>query len=294
MRHHPAVNAGAALFVATGALVSSLIAAQASGTPEEEWRPLLKKTAEYCRRLERAALDFICLERISESVDFSKDVSLDTAGSKRSGRDTLIGRGRKIPRQTIRNSYVYDYQMIRRSGEAEERRVLLEENGEKKNVKDAPLKTLNFVYRNALFGPLGVLGEAAQPLFEFGLAGEETIDGRRVFVVEARPKPGAAAEYLYGKAWIRADDAAILNIQWNPQGVGRREIFRDRAERYGAAAELTLVSDFAVEKNGIRFPSRFRIEEAYVEPGGGRFVRSETTVVYENFSFFVVEVDVIF
>ncbi|MBM3297730.1 MAG: hypothetical protein FJY83_09045 [Candidatus Aminicenantes bacterium] len=282
------------LFGAACVLISPLTVARASGTQDEEWRLLLKKSAEYCRRLERAALDFICLERISESVDFSKDVSLHAARSKRSGGDTLSGRGRKISRQSIANSYVYDYQLIRKGGEAEERRILIEENGEKRNVKDAPLKTLNFVYRNALFGPLGVLGEAAQSLFEYGLAGEETIDGRRVFIVETRPKPGAAAEFLYGKAWIRADDAAILKIQWNPEGIGRQELFRDRAERYGAAAELTMVSDFTVEKNGIRFPSRFRIEEAYIDPGGKRFVRSETTVVYDDFSFFVVEVDVIF
>lgn len=294
MRHQSVVRVSVILCVAAGVLTSPLAAAQISGTPEEEWRPLLKKTAEYCRRLERAALDFICLERISETVDFSKDVSLQEARSKRSGGDTLPGRGVRIPRQKIMNSYVYDYQLVRKGGEAEERRILIEENGEKGSVKDAPLKTLNFVYRNALFGPLGVLGEAAQPLFEYGLAGEETIDGRRAFVVEARPKPGAAAEYLYGKAWIRADDAAILKIQWNPEGVGRQELFRDRAERYKAAAELTMVSDFTVEKNGIRFPSRFRIEEAYVGPEGKRFVRSETTVVYDDFSFFVVEVDVIY
>lgn len=294
MRHQPAVKVGTVLFVAAGVLISPLTAARASGTQDEEWRPLLKRTAEYCRRLERAALDFVCLERIAEVVDFSRDVSLHAAGTKRPGPKAVSTGGAPHSGQSIANSYVYDYQLVRKGGEAKEARILLEENGEKKRVTDAPLKTLNFIYRNALFGPLGVLGEAAQSLFDYDLAGEETIDGRRVFVVEARPKPGAAAEYLYGKAWIRADDAAILKIRWNPEGIGRQELFRDRAERYGAAAELTMVSDFTVEKNGIRFPSRFRIEEAYIDPGGKRFVRSETTVVYDDFSFFVVEVDVIY
>ncbi len=273
-------------------MAGSLRTAQTSD--EEEWRPLLKKAAEYCRRLERSALDFICLEEISEKLDLSRDVSLDMAKPRGGSGDKVVRRGQEIPRGSITNAYVYDYQLVRKAGRARESRILLEENGEKKSVKDAPLKTLSFVYRNILFGPLGVLSEAAQALHDFTPAGEEVLDGRRVFIIEARPKSGLRTEYLFGKVWIREGDGAILKILWNPEGVGRQELFKDRADRYGSQVRLTMVSDLSVEKNGIRFPSRFWIEEAYLVPGGEKFIRSETTVVYRNFRFFTVDVDVSF
>jgi hypothetical protein len=53
-----------------------------------------------------------------------------------------------------------------------------------------------------------------------------------------------------------------------------------------------LITGSAARPHGIRFPSRFSIEEAYLDSGGKKFVRSETTVVYRDFKFFTVEVEV--
>ena len=47
-----------------------------------------------------------------------------------------------------------------------------------------------------------------------------------------------------------------------------------------------------MQKNGIRFPSRLVFEEAYINPRGEKFTRSETTVIYKNYKFFTVEVDI--
>jgi len=55
---------------------------------------------------------------------------------------------------------------------------------------------------------------------------------------------------------------------------------------------ITLTSEFAVEKNGLRFPSRLVAEEAYLNDRGRTFVRSTTAVAYKDFKFFTVEVDV--
>ncbi len=53
---------------------------------------------------------------------------------------------------------------------------------------------------------------------------------------------------------------------------------------------ITLRTEFSVEKNGIRFPSKLSLEEAYLTERGRVFVRSETNVVYKDFKFFTVEV----
>ncbi|NIM91444.1 MAG: hypothetical protein GTO17_10910 [Candidatus Aminicenantes bacterium] len=38
-------------------------------TEQERLKEILSKTSEYCRLLEKAAIDFVCLEEISEKID---------------------------------------------------------------------------------------------------------------------------------------------------------------------------------------------------------------------------------
>jgi len=51
-------------------------------------------------------------------------------------------------------------------------------------------------------------------------------------------------------------------------------------------------SELKIEKNGVRFPNALSIEEAYVDENGRAFVRSKVDVVYTDFKFFTVEVDI--
>ena len=55
---------------------------------------------------------------------------------------------------------------------------------------------------------------------------------------------------------------------------------------------LTMGSELKIEKNGMRFPNALSIEEAYVNEDGRAFVRSKVDVVYRDFKFFTVEVDI--
>jgi len=55
---------------------------------------------------------------------------------------------------------------------------------------------------------------------------------------------------------------------------------------------MTLVSEYKVEKNGIRFSSRYFIEEAYIGKKGKKFISSETTVIYRDYKFFTVETEI--
>ena len=68
-----------------------------------------------------------------------------------------------------------------------------------------------------------------------------------------------------------------------------------RGERYGMKPRIKITSEFEVEKNGIRFPTRHLIEEAYVGPATmstpSKFVRSRITVIYKDFRFFTVSVE---
>ena len=61
---------------------------------------------------------------------------------------------------------------------------------------------------------------------------------------------------------------------------------------YKAEPEITFVTEFGFEHNMIGFPSNCCIEEAYRDKKGRKIVRSETTVNYCDYRFFIVETEV--
>jgi hypothetical protein len=265
----------------------------ASPSPQPQLPAILAKAAEYCRKLESAAFDFVCREEISERINPSLDPKPKTlpplpAGSKYVGPTLVIGWTKQIKR-----TFVYDYQCVRAGRTIREMRTQLEENGKKKVVPNAELQTSIVVFGRTLMGPVGLFGERFQPDYDFALAGEEKIGKTRVFVIDALPKPGAPpSRNLYGKAWIDPATGDILKIEWSESRVGRFDVFEKRGELYKRKPRLVIRSEFSAEKNGIRFPSRLSIEEAYLKESGKAFIRSKTEVVYKDFKFFTVKYEV--
>ncbi len=263
----------------------------------EGLRALLRKTAAYCQRLESAAFDFVCREQISEVIAPSFDLdrgkgyqSGDAGSSSASSRGTVYLSGG--PR-VVRHKYEYDYQCIRSAGTIREVRTLIKENGKAKNEANAELKTSVVVFGTALLSPVGLFGERFQPDYDYAVSGRDDVGQAKVLVIDAHPKPGAPeTTNLYGKAWIDPDTGEILKIEWSDDRVGRFEVFRKRGERYGLTPRLAIRSEFIVEKNGVRFPSRLVVEESYRNVRGETGVRSRTEVVYKDFKFFTVEVEV--
>jgi hypothetical protein len=292
-RHRPA-SLAAGLFAALILMGVSLPVLQqkAEIMTSSELDALLAKTGEYCAKLEAAALNFVCREEIRETIDPTFDVNM---------RQVYVTDWTGIPQKTwtarivrkIKNTYVYDYQCIRAGRAIREVRTLLKENGRAKHDPNATLKTSIVVFGTALMGPVGLFGARFQPDYDFTIIGRDKVDKHPVIVIDARPKPGAPeTRNLYGKAWVDPVTADILRIEWSESRVGRHEIFEKRAERYQRTPRLIIRSDFSAEKNGIRFPSRLTVEEAYVGKSGRGFVRSTTEVTYGDFKFFTVEVEV--
>jgi hypothetical protein len=262
----------------------------ASSQPPMPLDTLLAKAAEYCRKLESSALDFVCREEISETIDPKLDVDRktpppDPGWTNYSGPTLTIRRALKVKRR-----FVYDYQCVRAGRTIRELRTQLEEDGKKKVVPNAELRTSVVVYGTALLAPVGLFGERFQPDYDFTIAGGEKVGKKTAVVVDARPKPGVPpTRNLYGKAWLDAATGDILKIEWSESRVGRFEVFEKRAQIYDRTPRLVISSEFSAEKNGIRFPSRLEVEEAYLNEAGKAFVRSRTAVVYKDFKFFTVE-----
>jgi hypothetical protein len=250
---------------------------------------LLAKAKAYCFKLETAALDFMCFEKIEERTYpldeiLSEVVIMDSAVGGKAGYSYAMPRQKNYYTHT----YVYDYQFVRKADRKVEKRTLLEENGRKTKTDDAELATTTVRVQNALFGPVGLLGESAQSGHDYRISGEESRKGRKVVIVEAVPKPGLERQHCYGRIWMHEDDGSIVKISWDQTSVGNFHMVRARALEIGAEPQLSSLTEYGLEKNGLRFPSQDTTEEAYLK-GGNKLIKSLTTIVYKDYKFFTVE-----
>ena len=150
-------------------------------SPErEELHEILKKCADYCEKLANLSLNFVCEERIEEKIYIIPSyltMSLHSIFS-------TITYYSKIER----NTYIYDYQLIKRGNEIEEKRILLEENGRKVYVKNAPLKTKRFYSIRPVFAPIQFLSRNWQKNYNYKIIKEERVNARQAIVIKALPK----------------------------------------------------------------------------------------------------------
>jgi len=240
---------------------------------------ILKNVEEYCHKLKTGVYDFICKEEISEKIDFSRDRSFA---------------------QRLNTRFLYDYQLVKKGSDVTERRILLEKNGQKFHEENALLETLAFRHQHVLLRTVDLFSEFGNSFNDYRLIGEETLYGEEAIVIEAVPKSsyehrflyGADPSYLSGKIWLKKKDFSILKIIWNPVVIRDFQNIEENAKRYEAEPRITIISEYQYEKNGIRFPSRLSVEEAYVNRRGQKFVRSETDIIYRDYKFFIVQTEV--
>lgn len=254
---------------------------------------VLEQEGEYSARLEGCIFDFVCIEEITEKINQSKDIRLDQPAWD-SIKDGVWSRAKaNIPPSRIRRNFVYDYQFSRKDGIAKEKRILIEEDGRKKHEDGAELRTANFIYKNVLLGPAGVFGKKWQSFYQYQIAEEAKLGKSITLVIDVAPKePSSEMPFLYGKAYIDKNTYEILKLEWNEERIGNYALFEARGRKYGLRPKISVTSEFSVEKNGIRFPTKLFIEESYLDERGKKFVRSETTVIYRDFRFFTVEVEI--
>jgi len=266
--------------------MSVLLPAAADARREQhqsDLKSLLERAAEYCDKLSRSVLDFVCRERIEEW--FYPEAS--PTSSWRRQRVIFVGR-REM------RGHTYDFQIVRdRAGSIRENRTLLKENRKDVQVPDAPLKTSFFWHAYVVMGPLGLLSRDRQADHDYRIAREEKVGGEPASVIEAVPKTGARSDHLVGTIWLRTRDAGILKIEWNPSSIDNYAGVEETGKRLGMTPRVVMTSEYAFEKNGVRFPSRYSVKEVYIR-GGRHFQRSQTNVIYDRYKFFTVETQVKF
>jgi VWFA-related protein len=238
---------------------------------------VLQMVAAYCRDLTNASLDFVCRETVRERL-----------GTGFFSQPAIIGRGVVAQSQELVRDWTYDYQLVRREGWTAETRTLLEENGKPRHEERAELRTDRFVHKLVVFGPVGLFSEAAQSGHDYVVAQETEQEDEPVLVVSVRPK-GPDAGSLYGRAWVRPRDGAVLKIEWEPASMGNYAAIESVARDMRAKAKITFTSEYGVEKNGLRFPSAYEVVESYRAPNR-TVTASRTSVEYKDYKFFEVKV----
>ena len=226
---------------------------------------VLKKAEIYCRRLDKAALDFVCLEEVTEMTRHF------------------------TPKTDV---YLYDYQFIRKDNKVKEQRNLISVNGKKTDVQDSSLDTFVFQYKNVLFGPVGLLSQTWQAYHDFKFIGEDTLNEEKVVVIEATPGVKLVKPHCYGKLWIKEDDGSVLKIVWDQRSLGNFQSVEEWAKSHDVKPEITAYCEYAFEKNGIRFPSRSFTENAYIDKNNRKFVNAEISILYKDYKFFTVETEI--
>jgi hypothetical protein len=203
------------------------------------------------------------------------------------------------PRKIEENTFIYDYQLIKKGIKVEESRILLEENGKKVNERDAELKAQMFYSKRSVFGPVGLLIRKNQDKYNYKTLNEETVNGRETVIIEAKPITEMRDMPNYGKIWVDKEDNSILKIAVAEESlVGIEQVKGVINIGIDPVITVTHFYDevYRTDKNQIiRFPSKtVFLYEKYLNKRGfkGRVIEAKTQYTYYNYKFFTVDVDV--
>ncbi|MCP4152035.1 MAG: hypothetical protein GY757_30115 [bacterium] len=238
---------------------------------------ILKRSAQYCDQLKIKLFHFVCKEEIHEYVNY-------TVGTPLGAR--------------ITNYFLYQYQIFKNKEGMEENRILLIENRKHSYRKNSPLKTQSFKHGQLIIAPIDLLSEKAQERFDYKIVGEELRDGNKEIMLEVLPnfskKPDAEEkqDLLFGKVWIiDGEEFGISKVEWNPKYITNFDEILKLANRLKSVPDIRIYCEFDVEEFGLRFPSKYYIEEVYRQRGT-RMLRAQVRVLYKKYRFFKVSTDV--
>jgi len=284
--------------------IASVVWIDASEPPSPELEKLLGLGAVYCGCLSAAALDFVCREKI-RSRDYALNLPKQSGPTemgyteKKTESGEIIGIGTR-PAALSRNPFMTkmlrlssDFQLIRKQGRIQERRMLLESNDKAAPKGAAPPDEKRYSALRPLFVPIDILGKDRQGFYRFRLIGRERIQGRIAAVLEALARPGAPVRITAAKIWIDPGSSQILRCELQGLPIEGYEFIFDEASLIGVNPIGAMAINYETEKNGIVFPSLVKLLIEYPVNiwGAGKRTRIDTDIRYDQYRFFSVETE---
>lgn len=258
---------------------------------QEILKQILNKTGEYCERIKEIALYYVCKENIAVKENLYKTVKNINPVVNPYGELSYDNKARKLRfHRTKKKTLIYDYQLVKKEKNLEEKRVLIQENRKKKQKKNAELKT-NYQAKYIIYGPVGFLSKYWQYYFDFEVTGEELIDNKKTILLKASPKPANKNNRNYATIWIDKNDFSILQIEWEPESIIDYQD-KSKFKKLGDIKRtVTWRITYGIEKNGVRFPSKQFIQDGIIDSTGEKKILEEISFIYDNYKFFIVEVE---
>lgn len=261
----------------------------------EELQMGLDKCTEYCLKLSESALYYICHEEVKEkfkSISMEQGVVLSMVGSPDLHPNEVIKTENRILSLvgSEKNFYLYDYQLIKKEGKIDEKRILLDKDGksvipENKSLDMAPSLSLK-----PILVPVQIFGIEQRSKFVFRLADDERIQGKLAYVIEAFLRPGQTGYIRQWKTWVDKTDFRIVKIEILSDIVEGFEHILKECRQYYLKPHFKSTHYYTIDKNGLLFPSRSEIR---VEYSGLLFkkmdLKSEYKITYKDYRFFTVE-----
>lgn len=250
----------------------------------ETLNTILEKTADYCERVKDIALFYVCKEKVEDERYLFNNK--DLLKFSMSSSDEIE------PRRMRKKTYTYDYQLVKKEKELREKRILLEEDGEKKYEEDVEFRPVKYSGKYLVYGPVGFLSRQWQPLFEYKIVGQDVFGGKRTIVIESFPREKREENCNYGRIWVDEEDSSILKIEFDPRSIKNFEDELSQSPVNDLRRTVVWFISYGIEKHGVRFPSQQLIQEFYVNKKGERILLEKISFSYEDYKFFIVETEV--
>jgi hypothetical protein len=250
---------------------------------------ILKSAGDYCEKVKPAALNYVCLEKVTDKEYFFR-YKKGVSGMMREEHFFDV---RKVSVKT----YLCDYQLIKNGVEFAERRTLLMDNGRKRNVPDSGLKNVGNSSQFLVYGPVGFLSRYWQQHFRYSILREDVVDGLPAVVIQAVPAEEREDNFQVGRVWV-GPDSQVLRLELEPASLKdyEDEVLESPAGEFHKKMVWTI--DYSVEKNGVRFPGLQRIQTYFVRENidgvQQQALKRETLFEYVEYKFFRVDTEVRF
>jgi len=262
-----------------------------------ELRTVLEKSDEYCQKLTSASLYYVCTEKITE---ISRQVMEKTGGLIRGlGHDSRTGKETMEATFTYaalgnrqKSECLYDYQLVRKEGKVEERRVLLEKDGRKITGQNPPQPAIRLYSLKPIYVPAWILSSDQRSIFSYEFSKGERVGGKEVYVIEVKPRMSESGDLKGGRIWLDKSSYRVLKAEVRTTLLPGCEPFLHECAMNHWKPLFTSIHYYEIEKNGILYPSRsvIRIEyDKMVSPK--RDVKYSANIRYGRYRFFTVETE---
>ncbi len=215
----------------------------------------------------------VVLERMARVADLYNDNALRFSCDEEITYTHFASSGRVQDRRRYNLQYMYTYvqgsesttdaEGTRRGGLADYR-TIRDENADDGTYREIQLEDLalpNYLKRD--YSWAFIFEEARQGLYQFEILGEESVHGADAFILGFDPIPPyvRTVNDWFGKVWIDKESFQLLRVEAHSSDAltddGKAEGEEEEKDVYRAQTFTVtrITTDFAIEKNGMRFPS---------------------------------------